>query len=364
MIEIILASASPRRKNLLEQVGISCRVVPSLVEERITTTIPQEVVQELSRQKCEDVAGRLDEDCVVLGADTIVAVHGKILGKPADESQAVEMLRELQGNTHQVYTGVTLIWKSKEEILREETFYEKTDVTFYEMSDEEIQDYVGSKEPMDKAGAYGIQGLSAKFVERICGDYNNVVGLPVAAVYQKLKVAEKSTHLNQDDGKAGYRIRPVAESDLKAVAEIEAACFPVAEAASYPDFVERYQTCRNSFFVAESEDGQLIGFCNGCVTDSDDLSDDLYHDSSKHDENRAYQMIFGLDTLPSYRGMGVGQALMCHMIESARERGKRAVILTCKEHMIPFYERIGYEFLHKADSNHGGAVWYKMIYKL
>ena len=361
MREIILASASPRRKDLLEQVGISCRVVPSLIEESITTTVPQDVVQELSRQKCEDVAGRQAEDCVVLGADTIVSVHGKILGKPADEAQAVEMLQELQGNTHQVYTGVTLIWKSKKEVLREETFYEMTDVTFYGMSDEEIRNYVSSKEPMDKAGAYGIQGLSAKFIERICGDYNNVVGLPVASVYQKLK-AEDETSRKKPEG--GYRIRPVEEADLKVVAEIEAACFPAAEAASCPEFLERYQTCRNSFFVAESGDGDLIGFCNGCVTDSDELSDDLYHDSSKHDENGKYQMIFGLDTLPSYRGLGVGQALMRHMIKNAKERGEKAVILTCKEHMIPFYERIGYEFLHKADSNHGGAVWYKMIYHL
>lgn len=368
MKEIILASASPRRKELLEQVGIFCRVVPSLVEESINTTSPEEVVQELARQKCLDVAERTKEDCIVLGADTIVSIHNKILGKPSDETQAVEMLKELQGNTHQVYTGVTMIWRSRERILREETFYEKTDVTFYPMTDKEIWNYVKSKEPMDKAGAYGIQGLSAVFIEHISGDYNTVVGLPVAAVYQRLKAAEESLNKKgegmEDSRERGYRIRKVEEADLKEVAKIEAQCFPAAEAASYQDFLDRFQTCRNSFFVAESEDGALMGFCNGCVADNDDLSDDLYHDSSKHDENGAYQMIFGLDTLPAYRGQGVGQALMCHMIKSAGQRGKKAVILTCKEHMIPFYERIGYEFIQKADSNHGGAVWYKMIYRL
>lgn len=169
MREIILASASPRRKELLEQVGIDCRVVPSMVEERITTSVPQEVVMELSRQKCEEVAGRIKESGIVLGADTIVAVHGKVLGKPEDEQDAVRMLRELQGNTHQVFTGVTIIWRSEEEILCKETFFEKTDVTFYPMNEEEIIGYVRTKEPMDKAGAYGIQGLSAVFVEKYQG---------------------------------------------------------------------------------------------------------------------------------------------------------------------------------------------------
>ena len=197
MREIILASASPRRKELLEQVGIDCRVVPSMVEERITTSVPQEVVMELSRQKCEEVAGRIKESGIVLGADTIVAVHGKVLGKPEDEQDAVRMLRELQGNTHQVFTGVTIIWRSEEEILCKETFFEKTDVTFYPMNEEEIIGYVRTKEPMDKAGAYGIQGLSAVFVEKISGDYKYVVGLPVAAVYQRLKAADEGfSHLH------------------------------------------------------------------------------------------------------------------------------------------------------------------------
>lgn len=369
MKELILASGSPRRKELLEQVGIQCRVIPSLVEEKITASKPQDVVMELARQKCEEVAGRTKGVGIVLGADTVVAIHGKILGKPEDDSKAREMLGELQGNAHQVYTGVALIWKDGDNVLREETFFEKTEVVFYPMDEQEIKAYVETGEPMDKAGSYGIQGLSAVFVERICGDYNNVVGLPVAAVYQRLKAAketrmveEKQRSMKEMEHK--YRIRQVQDTDLERVAEIEAECFPAAEAASYEEFLERFQSCRKSFFVAENEDGKLLGFCNGCSTDSDELSDDLYHDTSRHDENGAYQMIFGLDTLPAYQGQGVGNALMHHMIESARRRGKKAVILTCKEHMIPFYEKIGYQFLHRADSCHGGAVWYKMIYSL
>lgn len=187
MQEIILASASPRRKELLEQVGIACRVVPSEVEEKITTVVPKDVVMELSAQKAEEVAGRMKEPCVVLGADTIVSVNGKIFGKPSDVQQAKEMLLELQGTTHQVYTGVTLIWIGEQKIQKRETFYEMTEVTFYPMTEKEIMAYIRTGEPMDKAGAYGIQGRSAIYIEKIKGDYNNVVGLPVASVYRHLR---------------------------------------------------------------------------------------------------------------------------------------------------------------------------------
>ena len=143
---------------------------------------------ELSRQKCEEVAGRIKESGIVLGADTIVAVHGKVLGKPEDEQDAVRMLRELQGNTHQVFTGVTIIWRSEEEILCKETFFEKTDVTFYPMNEEEIIGYVRTKEPMDKAGAYAIQGFFAQYIKGIVGDYYNVVGLPLAHLMKEMHV--------------------------------------------------------------------------------------------------------------------------------------------------------------------------------
>lgn len=190
-MKIYLASASPRRKELLRQVGISFKVVPSDVEEKTTKERPDEVVEELSYQKAVDVCGRLSaegkEDFVVIGADTVVSVWGKILGKPEDKADAARMLKELQGGSHQVYTGVTIAWKYKDMSPMYATFFECTDVTMYAMTDEEIKTYVDSGEPMDKAGAYAIQGLCAAHIQGICGDYNNVVGLPVGRLSQELK---------------------------------------------------------------------------------------------------------------------------------------------------------------------------------
>lgn len=190
-MNVYLASASPRRKELLKQVGISFKVVPSTVEEKITKEKPDEVVEELSYQKAVDVCGKLaeegKEDFVVIGADTVVSAWGKILGKPADKADAARMLKDLQGGSHQVYTGVTLAWKYKDMQPMYATFSECTDVTMYAMTDEEIQRYVDSGEPMDKAGAYAIQGLCAAHIQGICGDYNNVVGLPVGRLCQELK---------------------------------------------------------------------------------------------------------------------------------------------------------------------------------
>ncbi len=190
-MKIYLASASPRRKELLRQVGISFKVVPSDVEERITKERPDEVVEELSYQKAVDVCGRLTaegkNDFVVIGADTVVSAWGKILGKPADKADAARMLKNLQGGSHQVYTGVTIAWKYQDMPPMYATFSECTDVTMYAMTDEEIRAYVDSGEPMDKAGAYAIQGLCAAHIQGICGDYNNVVGLPVGRLCQELK---------------------------------------------------------------------------------------------------------------------------------------------------------------------------------
>ncbi len=190
-MKIYLASASPRRKELLKQVGISFKTMPSTVEEKITKTEPDRVVEELSYQKAVDVCGRLTgegmEDFVVIGADTVVACWGEILGKPKDKEDAAGMLRRLQGGSHQVYTGVTLAWKYKDMSAMYATFSECTDVTMYSMTEEEIKRYVDSGEPMDKAGAYAIQGLCAAHIQGICGDYNNVVGLPVGRVCQELK---------------------------------------------------------------------------------------------------------------------------------------------------------------------------------
>ncbi len=190
-MKIYLASASPRRKELLKQVGLSFKTMPSMVEEKITKTQPGEVVEELSYQKAVEVCGRLaaegEEDFVVIGADTVVSCWGEILGKPKDKEDAVRMLTKLQGGSHQVYTGVTLAWKQKDMPAMSATFSECTDVTMYTMTGQEIRQYVDSKEPMDKAGAYAIQGLCAAYIQGICGDYNNVVGLPVGRVCQELK---------------------------------------------------------------------------------------------------------------------------------------------------------------------------------
>lgn len=190
-MKIYLASASPRRKELLKQVGLSFKTMPSTVEEKITKTEPGEVVEELSYQKAVDVCAKLtaqgQEDFVVIGADTVVSCWGEILGKPKDKDDAVRMLTNLQGGSHQVYTGVTLAWKYKDLSAMYATFSECTDVTMYSMTQEDIKNYVDSGEPMDKAGAYAIQGLCAAYIQGICGDYNNVVGLPVGRVCQELK---------------------------------------------------------------------------------------------------------------------------------------------------------------------------------
>lgn len=198
-MEIILASASPRRKELLTQIGLDFRVVVSDVEEKITKTIPEEIVEELSCQKAEAVCRSLtgDEDVLVIGADTIVAYDGRILGKPANEEEAVRMLQLLQGSTHEVYTGVTLVCRRStmadsaehaegaETVIR--TFHEATKVHFYPMTEQDIRGYVSTKDPLDKAGAYGIQGFCARYISGIEGDYNNVVGLPVGRLYQEIK---------------------------------------------------------------------------------------------------------------------------------------------------------------------------------
>ncbi|MCM1118137.1 MAG: Maf family protein [bacterium] len=199
-MRIVLASGSPRRRELLAGLGLEYTVLVSGVEEHVTKREPAEVVEELSAQKAYDVfqslisetsgeklsPGDEREDILVIGADTIVAVDGEILGKPADEKEAAQMLERLSGRRHQVYTGVTLHGNRQGEILRH-TFYECTQVEFYPMTEEEILWYISTGEPMDKAGAYGIQGMGGRFVRAIEGDYNNVVGLPVARLYQELK---------------------------------------------------------------------------------------------------------------------------------------------------------------------------------
>ena len=189
-MRILLASASPRRRELLEQIGLPFEVVVSHVEEVITETEPGRVVEQLSAQKAEAVAGSLgepEEETLVIGADTVVAAENTILGKPKDAAQAAGMLRLLAGRTHAVYTGVTLILRGASGETERKTFHERTDVSFYPMEEAEIRQYVATGDCMDKAGAYGIQGFCARYISGINGDYNNVVGLPVGRLYQEIK---------------------------------------------------------------------------------------------------------------------------------------------------------------------------------
>lgn len=194
MSQIILASGSPRRKELLEQMGLTFEVCPAKGEEVITATVPSDVVEELSRQKAEEVAGGIlswmarhsMQDILVIGSDTVVAFEGKILGKPKDEADAKRMLSMLSGKTHSVFTGVTFVFIDQSGKTGEYTFYDKTDVTMYDMSEKEIEHYIATKEPMDKAGAYGIQGKGAIYIKGIVGDFYNVMGLPIGKLYQEL----------------------------------------------------------------------------------------------------------------------------------------------------------------------------------
>lgn len=183
----ILASASPRRRELLRQIELPFEVSPSEADENIERETPELLVEELSRRKCAEVGNRIGGECLVLGADTVVALGDQVLGKPGTEERAAEMLRMLSGKAHKVCTGVTLGEFREGKLQRQTTFSEVTEVFLYPLSEGEIREYIASGEPMDKAGAYGIQGRFAKFVKKIYGDYNNVVGLPVARVYQEIK---------------------------------------------------------------------------------------------------------------------------------------------------------------------------------
>ncbi|MGN0424065.1 MAG: Maf family protein [Acetatifactor sp.] len=190
-MRIILASASPRRRELLTQIGIEFEVIVSDVEEHVTATHPHEVVEELSAQKASAVLEGLqsEEEVLVIGADTVVSIDGIILGKPKDDADAASMLRRLSGRIHQVYTGVTMLYRraGREADVIRKTFSEKTEVEFFEMLPEEIMEYISSGDCRDKAGSYGIQGFCARYIAGISGDYNNVVGLPVARLYQEGK---------------------------------------------------------------------------------------------------------------------------------------------------------------------------------
>ena len=179
---LILASASPRRRELVGFMGIPFEVITADAEET-THGMPEALVTENARRKAEAVAKRYPGR-IVLGADTIVYWHGQVLGKPRDEDEAVRMLRGLQGDRHTVYTGVCVISQGKEDCR-----YDTSDVMFVPLTDREIVSYVRTGEPMDKAGAYALQGRGGMFVQRIEGSYSNVIGLPMSLTREMLLAA-------------------------------------------------------------------------------------------------------------------------------------------------------------------------------
>ncbi|WP_320934179.1 GNAT family N-acetyltransferase [Hungatella effluvii] len=158
-----------------------------------------------------------------------------------------------------------------------------------------------------------------------------------------------------------YTIRNVKAEDLDQVTEVEALCFPAAEAATEESFRKRIETFPESFLVAENESGKIIGFINGCVTDERTIRDEMFEDSGLHRADGMYQSIFGLDVIPEYRRQGVAADLMNHLIQTAKARGKKGMILTCKDRLIHYYEKFGYRSLGISGSVHGGAVWYDML---
>ena len=189
MSGIILASASPRRRELLTQMGITDFTVrPARGEERARPGLPpDELVEQLALQKAREVQRTAGAEDIIIGADTVVALDGAVLGKPKDEAEARAMLRALAGRTHHVYTGLALLHGGEER-----TAHEETAVTFRPIGNDEIEAYLATGESMDKAGAYGIQGRACVFVSSIRGDYYNVVGLPVCRLSQMLRaLAEK-----------------------------------------------------------------------------------------------------------------------------------------------------------------------------
>lgn len=188
---VILASASPRRTELLKQAGIAHIIMPATCDEQTSATQPEQYVMELAERKATDVLAcyvkdHLGESVIVIGSDTVVSVDGKILGKPKTEEEAFTMLSSLQNHTHQVYTGVAVL-ENKNGKETKKVFCEQSNVEVYPMTKEEILSYIKTGDCMDKAGAYGVQGHFAIYIKGIHGDYNNIVGLPIARLYQELK---------------------------------------------------------------------------------------------------------------------------------------------------------------------------------
>ncbi len=192
MTEYILASQSPRRRELLALLDIPFEIIPARGEEDMSEKDPASMVEHLSAGKAREVADRIGpsrkgRDLVIIGSDTVVAIDGQILGKPVGYADAAAMIESLQGRTHHVYTGCCLIHLTPEGERQERCFHVCTEVHVCSMSEEEIRAYCQTKEPYDKAGAYGIQGRFGVYIEGISGDYNNVVGLPTSRLYHEMK---------------------------------------------------------------------------------------------------------------------------------------------------------------------------------
>lgn len=194
MYRIILASESPRRKEIMEQMDITYETMPSNVKEEAEENSPEKLVEALAIVKARDVVNRLrsvKEDLIIIGADTMVFHQGNALGKPKDREDAIKMLNALSNDTHEVYTGVCIIIRrhsqDNDNVLDDQiAFSVCTQVVVQPLTSEQVEDYVDSGEPLDKAGAYAIQGKFGIYIKEIHGDYYNVVGFPIAKIYEKL----------------------------------------------------------------------------------------------------------------------------------------------------------------------------------
>lgn len=182
-MKIVLASNSPRRRELLSKIGLDFEVIPSNMEEDTKEERPENIVMDLSKKKAICVADKLNEDSIVIGADTVVVVDDEILGKPKNRDDAFTMLKKLSGRWHRVYTGISVVSTKNYKVISD---YESTDVFIKNLSDDMILSYIGKGECYDKAGSYAIQGYGSIIVEKINGDYFNVVGLPISKLYDVL----------------------------------------------------------------------------------------------------------------------------------------------------------------------------------
>ena len=183
--KIILASASPRRRDLLSQMGLKFDVIPSNVDENIDNkAFSKELIENLALEKALDVKNKINYPAIIIGSDTVVVTNNEILGKPKDKTDALRMLQLLSGKTHQVISAIAIVDSEEDKTLVDSVVSE---VTFKPLSDSEINNYIETQEPMDKAGAYAIQGLAGIFIVSICGCYSNIVGISVYKLAQMLK---------------------------------------------------------------------------------------------------------------------------------------------------------------------------------